>query len=165
LVSTSGYHRKHAIALLRGKRQWREPKRPIQRKRRRRDSLEDQRAVLWLADRFDQIGSRRLRAAMDTELSALKRRGHLRVSAEGYAHLQQIGASTMDRLRRGARRAVSSHHGGTKPGTLLKRQIPIRTFAEWDDKRPGFVELDLVQHDGGNASGFFRLYADSGGCV
>ena len=33
---------------------------------------------------------------------------------------------------------------GTKPGTLLKKQIPIRTFAEWDEQRPGFVEIDLV---------------------
>jgi hypothetical protein len=38
---------------------------------------------------------------------------------------------------------------------LLKSQIPIRTFADWDEKRPGFVEIDLVQHDGGNSSGFF----------
>jgi len=39
---------------------------------------------------------------------------------------------------------------GTKPGTLLKRQIPIRTFADWDDACPGFCEVDLVAHDGGN---------------
>jgi hypothetical protein len=42
---------------------------------------------------------------------------------------------------------------GTKPGTLLKKQIPIRTFAEWDEQRPGFVEIDLVAHDGGLAAG------------
>jgi hypothetical protein len=41
----------------------------------------------------------------------------------------------------------------TKPGTLLKSQIPIRTWAEWDDAAPGFVEIDLVGHEGGNASG------------
>jgi len=37
----------------------------------------------------------------------------------------------------------------TKPGTLLKHQIPIRTFSDWDEARPGFVEVDLVSHDGG----------------
>jgi hypothetical protein len=42
---------------------------------------------------------------------------------------------------------------GTKPGTLLKKQIPIRTFAEWDEQRPGFAEIDLVGHDGGVAAG------------
>lgn len=38
--------------------------------------------------------------------------------------------------------------GNTKPGTLLKNQIPIRTFSRWNEKRPGFVEIDLVGHDG-----------------
>src|ERR1700737_1533649 len=41
----------------------------------------------------------------------------------------------------------------TKPGPLLKHQIPIRTFSEWDEQRPGFVEMDLVGHDGGDPSG------------
>jgi hypothetical protein len=43
----------------------------------------------------------------------------------------------------------------TKPGTLLKHQIPIRTFSEWNEKRPGFVEIDLVGHDGGDGHGDF----------
>ena len=43
----------------------------------------------------------------------------------------------------------------TKPGSLLKAQIPIRTWAEWDDAAPGFVEIDLVGHEGGNARGEF----------
>ncbi|MCL5998820.1 MAG: transposase family protein [Chloroflexi bacterium] len=38
---------------------------------------------------------------------------------------------------------------------MLKQQIPVRTFAEWDDKRVGCEEIDLVQHDGGNPSSFF----------
>src|SRR6476659_11257027 len=41
----------------------------------------------------------------------------------------------------------------TKPGSLLKSQIPVRTWADWDDARPGFVEIDLVGHDGGNPAG------------
>jgi len=44
---------------------------------------------------------------------------------------------------------------GTKPGTLLKAAIPIRTFADWDNAKPGFVEADLVGHDGGTTSGDF----------
>jgi hypothetical protein len=44
---------------------------------------------------------------------------------------------------------------GTKPGSLLKSQIPIRTWADWNDTRPGFVEIDLVAHEGGNSSGQF----------
>ena len=47
----------------------------------------------------------------------------------------------------------SSDLSHTKPGSLLKSQIPIRTWADWDDAVPGFVEIDLVGHEGGNAAG------------
>lgn len=154
-VATSGYHRKHASALLTGKRVWRNPTQPIRRARRNFYTEEDQRAVLWLAELFDDIGSKRLRAAMNTELANLRRNRHLKVSAQCYQHLRKVSASTMDRWRRAARRPGRKRRGGTKPGTLLKHQIPIRTFAEWSDKRPGFSEIDLVQHDGGNNKGDF----------
>lgn len=154
-VATTGYHRKHAVALLRGKRQHRNPQVPIRRPRARIYLAEDKRAVLWLAELFDQIGSKRLRVAMDAELESLYQRQHLRVSPACFQRLKAISPSTMDRFRRTERRSAKRRRGGTKPGTLLKHQIPIRTFADWDDKRPGFTELDLVQHDGGNPSGFF----------
>ena len=152
-VATTGYHRKHAIALLRGKRRHRNPKIPSHRVRRRTYLAEDKRAVLWLAELFDQIGSKRLRVAMDVELDHLH--DHLQVSRACFRRLQAISPSTMDRLRRTERRVPAGHRGGTKPGTLLKSQIQVRTFADWDDKRPGFEEIDLVQHEGGNSSGFF----------
>lgn len=154
-VATTGYHRKHASALLRGKRQWRDPKQPLRRARRDLYTAEDRRAVLWLVELFDHISSKRLRVALHNELANLRRNGHLKVSRSCYQHLRQVSASTMDRWRRAARRPGHKARGGTKPGTLLKHQIPIRTFAEWDDKRPGFSEIDLVQHDGGNNKGDF----------
>lgn len=154
-VETTGYHRKHAIALLRGKRRHRNRQVPIRHSRQRIYTDEDKRAVLWLADLFDQIGSKRLRAAMDVELKNIWRQRYLRVSAACFRRLQRISPATMDRLRHTERRTSGRRRGGTKPGTLLKSQIPIRTFADWDDKRPGFEEIDLVQHDGGNPSGFF----------
>jgi len=43
----------------------------------------------------------------------------------------------------------------TRPSTWLKQQIPIRTFTEWNDGRPGFLEVDLVAHCGGTTRGFF----------
>jgi hypothetical protein len=159
-VATSGYHRKHAIALLRGKRRHRNPKMPSRRQRRRIYLVEDKRAVLWLADLFDQIGSKRLRVAMDTELAKLLRQKYLQVSRACFKRLQQISASTMDRFRRAERRLPAQHRGGTKPGTLLKSQIQIRTWSDWDDKRPGFEEIDLVQHEGGNSRGFFACTLD-----
>jgi len=154
-VATSGYHRKHASALLGGKRVWRNPSQPIRRVRRQIYTPEDQRAVFWLVALFDDIGSKRLRVAMNTELANLRRNGHFQVSRQCYQHLQKVSASTMDRWRRAARQPGRRRRGGTKPGTLLKHQIPIRTFAQWDDKRPGFGEMDLVQHEGGNNKGDF----------
>lgn len=62
----------------------------------------------------------------------------------------QISASTIDRLLAAERRKwMLRGRSGTKPGTLLKHQIPIHTFADWNEKRAGFVEIDLVGHGGG----------------
>ncbi len=154
-VQTTGYHRKHASAWLRRKRDGRDAQQPIQRKRRRLYTDADKRAVCWWVEWFDQIGSKRLRVAMDNELATRWRPGHLRVSRACYQRLQQISPATMDRMRRSGRRPPTGTRGGTQPGTLLKTQIPIRTCADWDDKRPGFVEADLGHQDGGNPSGFF----------
>jgi hypothetical protein len=154
-VATTGYHRNHAAALLAGRRQWRDPNQPNHRQRPTTYTAEDQQAVFWLVALFDDIGSKRLRAAMDTELPHLRRNHHLHVSRTCYQHLLQVSASTIDHWRRAARRPGRRLRGGTKPGTLLKRKIPIRTFTEWDQTRPGFVEIDLVDHSGGQAHGEF----------
>ena len=140
LVATSGYHRKHATALLRGKRQWRKHTQPMHRYRRRIYLDEDVRAVVWLAEVFDQVSSKRLRAALDTELANVVKRGHLKVSRACFRRLQTISASTIDRLRRAysARDVRRTTRGGTKPGSLLKSQIPIRTFADWNDAKRSF---------------------------
>jgi hypothetical protein len=159
-VATTGYHRHHAAALLAGRRPWRDPNQPIHRRRPTIYTPEDQQAVFWLVALFDDIGSKRLRAAMDIELPNLRRNHHLRVSRSCYQHLLQVSSATIDRWRRAARRPGRRLRGGTKPGTLLKRQIPIRTFADWDDKRPGFAEIDLVQHDGGLNKGDFACTLD-----
>jgi hypothetical protein len=150
-VQTSGYHRKHAIALLGSKYVYRTG--PVSRPRARTYIGEDRQAVQWLADLFDQIGSRRLRAAMDANLADLREQGNLVVSAACFARLQVISPATLDRLRASAHVLGKRGRGYTKPGTLLKRQIPIRTYAEWDQTRPGFLEIDLVDHSGGIIGG------------
>jgi hypothetical protein len=159
-VETSDYHRKYAIALLRGKRPHRDPKVPIYHPRRRVSLAEDKRAILWLAELFDPISSKRLRVARTVELDHWRQHHHWQVSAACFKRLKAIRASTMDRFRRTERRGVRGRRGGTQPGPLLKSPIPIRTFADWDDKRPGFTELDWVQQEGGNSSGFFACTLD-----
>ncbi len=77
------------------------------------------------------------------------------------ALLLSVSRATIDRKlyavrRRYPRRGIST----TKPGSLLKQQIPIRTFADWDDHRPGFTELDLVAHCGDSMGGEFLFTLD-----
>ncbi|SBS78862.1 Integrase, catalytic region [uncultured Mycobacterium sp.] len=94
-------------------------------------------------------------APMLAELVAVLR--HFRelvISDETAALLVSMSAATIDR-RLADERAKYTIRGrvGTKPGSLLKSQIPVRTWAEWDDAVPGFVEIDTVFHDGGNRGG------------
>ena len=152
-VKTTGYHRHHATEVLSGR--FRRKVRPWKRQRGRYYTDDDHRALWQVAGWFDQIGSKRLRAALDVELPRLRAQGHLPVSAETYQHLQEMSAATMDRIRVLIPVKERILHGGTKPGSILKSQVPIRTYADWDDKRVGFVEIDLVQHEGSDPRGIF----------
>ena len=82
--------------------------------------------------------------------------GELRLKADVREKLMKISAATIDRLLASEREKINGRRvSHTKPGTLLKSQITIRTFADWNEQEPGFVEIDLVWHEGGNASGDF----------
>jgi transposase InsO family protein len=98
-VKTTGYHRKHAIAVLNGRRQ--RVSGPIQRPRRRVYGSEEADALATLADLFDHICSKRLRAALDVELPRLYEAGTLDIRAECYEKLLVVSPATMDRLRAG----------------------------------------------------------------
>jgi hypothetical protein len=64
-----------------------------------------------------------------------------------------MSAATADRLL-SSQRKLSQHGLSTsRAGTLLKQQIPIRTFEEWNETRPGFLEADLVAHCGADSEG------------
>jgi hypothetical protein len=71
-----------------------------------------------------------------------------------------MSPATIDRLRARRRPKGKHHRGFTKPGTLLKYRIPIRTFAERNALLPGYLDVDLVDHSGGNASGTFCFTLD-----
>jgi hypothetical protein len=146
-VKTTGYHRQYAIAVLGGKRK--RVKGPIRRPRRALYGAAEGRALLTLWELFDGICSKRLRAAMDVELPRLYANGYVQVSPECYQKLMQISPASIDRLLVGHRPQVRKSRGFTKPGSLLKDRIPIRTWADWDEDRPGFCEMDLVDHSGG----------------
>jgi hypothetical protein len=99
---------------------------------------------------------KRLAPFMAEAVQALERHGELELPPSIRDKLIGISASTIDRMMAPERaRLKVKGRSGTKPGSILKRQIPIRTFTEWDDHRPGFCEVDLVAHDGGDPRGEF----------
>jgi hypothetical protein len=144
---TTGYHRKHAVALLNGRRG--RVRGPIHHPRRAQYGAEEADALAILAALFDDICSKRLRVALDVELPRLYQAGALRISVPCYQNLLKVSPATMDRLRLRYHPLPGKRRGFTKPGTLLKQRIPVRTWADWSEDRPGFCEVDLVDHSGG----------------
>jgi len=106
---------------------------------------------------YDFICSKRLAPFMEEAVEKLEACGEIDLTEKVREKLLKISASTIDRLLRSEKNKFRLGKGrkGTKPGTLLKNSIPIRTFADWNDAVPGFTEVDLVGHDGGNNSGDF----------
>jgi len=153
-IAATGYARKYAIRLLA------QPTPPpvtaITRPRAGRygPAVQEALRVAWAA--ANGICGKRLVPFLSELVSSLERHGHLQLTDEVRAQLLGLSPATADRLLRPARtghgpRSLST----TKPGALLKRQIPIRTFADWDEAQPGFVEADLVAHCGQRAEGAF----------
>lgn len=87
-------------------------------------------------------------------LDSLERHGELMVTLEERKLLLKISASTVNRLLKTERRKLQiKGRSGTKPGSLLKNQIPIHTWRDWDNAKVGFLEIDTVHHSGGDPSG------------
>ena len=103
----------------------------------------------------DGLCGKRLTAFIREVLPLTQRQGTLTLAdATVQQQLQHVSAATVDRLlAKTKRQSQLKGRTGTRPGTLLKYHIAIRTFADWNDLRPGFCEVDLVAHDGGSAFG------------
>lgn len=99
---------------------------------------------------------KRLAPMLAVLVPLLRRDGELVLSDTEAELLMGMSPATIDRRLQSAK-AVAGFTGRshTKPGSLLKSQIPIRTWSEWDENEPGFVEIDLVGHEGGNSFGEF----------
>jgi Integrase core domain len=144
-----GYHRKHAIRKL--NQPLREPRR---RPRPRRGVTYLPQTISILTAVWEAAGypwSLRLKALLPLWMPWIKR--HFRVTPAIEQQLCQISPRQMDRRLQGHKRKLRKRiYGRTKPGTLLKHHIPIRT-THWDVTTPGYVEVDLVAHSGKSASG------------
>jgi len=107
---------------------------------------------VWLI--CDCICGKRLGPYLAEIVPLLERLDELKIADEVREKLIAISPATIDRLLAPLRKSYQLQaRSNTKPGTLLKHQIPIRTFSDWDELRPGFVEVDLVSHEGGDPKG------------
>jgi hypothetical protein len=146
-----GYHRKYAIRLLGRKKPASPPRRAGRKPRYDHPQLLEALRRIWLAS--DQLCGKRLKIALPLWLPHYEaEQGALPEAIR--AGLLAVSASTLDRLLKAARVAHPKGLGGTKPGTLLKKQIPIRC-EHWDITQPGFVEADTVAHCGNSLAGDF----------
>lgn len=149
----TGYHRKSLVRLfLKG---IPARKTPIRRPRARKYTPVLPHLKLLWATSFYACG-KRLAPFLTELLCSLKRFGEIKVTREEELLLSSISAATIDRMLSADRAAMMiKGRSTTKPGTLLRSRIPVRTFDEWDEDEPGFFELDLVGHCGGSGKGEF----------
>jgi hypothetical protein len=151
-VRLTGYHRKHAIRILNCS-----VAKPAQRRPRERvydEAVRQALIILWEA--ADRICSKRLKAAQPLLIVAMERHGHLALDAGVRQRLLAMSTATIDRLLESTRR--EGFPGRRRRGAInsaLRKSIPIRTFADWKDVKPGFFEIDFVEHCGGVAEGTF----------
>lgn len=105
---------------------------------------------------MDCICGKRLAPVLRGVVTRLERFHEIKLSEAVRQKLFKISPASIDRLlAKERKRHQIKGRGNTKPGTLLKNQIPIRTFSDWNEQKPGFVEIDLVGHDGGDSRGDF----------
>ena len=110
---------------------------------------------------LDYISSKRLVAILPAVLERLLACRELKLKKTIQKKMLTISPATMDRVLKPAReKHAIKGRSCTKPGTLLKHQVPIRTYSDWDDLQPGFLEMDLVGHEGGKAEGDYCFTLD-----
>lgn len=156
-TKTTGHERKYAIKLLKG--WYTHTTLPIKRPRARTYTERDAVILAKVCELFDWIASKRFQPQIAVGITQLQKAGELLfLTDEQKEKLIGISASSIDRLLvRYHQKPTNKGRSYTKPGTLLKSQIPIRTFADWNENKIGFLEMDLVGHEGGNAQGNFAF--------
>ena len=104
---------------------------------------------------YGRICSKRLQPFLPEAIKALERCEEIELTLDTKELLLKISSASIDRCLRPVRLQTSHGLSTTKPGSLLKNLIPIRTFTEWDAEQPGFLEIDLVAHCGTTTEGQF----------
>lgn len=150
IAEATGYSRKHIIHALND-----DVDVPTQITRDRVSRYEpiiEPLEKIWAVSNF--LCGKRLEPFIPELLSSLKRHQEIDLTEQQEVLLLSIRSATIDRLLGPARKdLIPKGRSTTKPGTLLKHKIAIRTFADWNENEPGFLEIDLVAHCGDNTRG------------
>ena len=153
VIATTGYHRKHAIRVLKHGPKPKGYKKPGRSKVYQGDVVQ---ALEQIWEIYGRICSKRLQPFLPEAISVLERCHELYLPEETKTLLLKMSRATIDRCLKKARFTQPQHGlSTTKPGSLLKKAIPIRTFTPWEDERPGFLEIDLVAHCGTTTEGTY----------
>lgn len=167
VCGVTGWHRDHACKVIRTALAQRRAGGPPARGRREpvltygQDGI-DLLTRCWAV--LDGPTGKRLQPALPGVLANLARHGHLDgIDPQVIALVQQMSAATIDRRLTPARIGLVAGKGisHTRPGSLLKSSIPMKTWHEWDESIPGIIQIDLVGHDGGDANGHFHYSLDA----
>ena len=159
------YERKYAITKLRKYQlttglEWVVPGKHTRKREKLYDmAVEEALAVLWPA--YDNICAERLYPNIALNIDKLVSCKEIVVDPLTEEKLRQISLATLKRLLTGIKQRATNRVGGTtRPGTLLKHEIPLRV-GHWEETKPGFLEIDLVAQCGDSASGEFGNTLDS----
>jgi len=152
-IATTGYHRKYAIRVLKHGPKPKGLKKPGRRKIYQGEVVN---ALEQIWEIYGRICSKRLHPFLPEGVQVLERCHELCLSPEIKQLLLSMSRATIDRCLKKARFTHPQHGlSTTKPGSLLKKAIPIRTFTPWEDEPPGFLEIDLVAHCGLSTEGIY----------
>jgi hypothetical protein len=150
-VALTGFHRKHAMRLLRGSTP---PSGGGPRPGRRVYGEDVRAALIMIWEASDRICGKRLQPLLEPLIEAMERHGHVALSQGAREKLLAMSPATMDRALRDIKISATGPRR-RKASTAIRRSVPIRTFSDWNNPAPGFVEADLVSHSGPFAKGAF----------
>ncbi len=151
----TGYHRKHAIRVLKNKVQVQNRWKGKTQAYPRLYCGEVVRTLAQIWEIYGHICSKRLQPFLPEAICILERCQEIELSKDTKELLLKISSASIDRCLRSIRLQTSHGLSTTKPGSLLRNLIPVRTFTAWDAERPGFLEIDLVAHCGNTPEGQF----------
>jgi hypothetical protein len=152
-VALTGCHRKHAIRVLSSATNDEQSSATPPRERIYGEAVREAVGMLWEA--ADRVCGKRLKPLLPILVTALERHGHLTLDPAVRERLLAASAATLDRLLTARRAQAGGQRRRPRTKSAASQSIPVRTFADWKEPEPGFLEIDLVAHCGDNIGGSY----------